>query len=260
CFEVTLSHLPTDDVYVLVEAEGWAVEEEMFIIEPPLGAADDPNRLKFTSGNYNVNQQICVYAIDNDELAEAWTEMIGGIIILTPYSNDVWYCVPWLNADGSELPEDPCNPGELLDSEGHAEEAFVDVVVADNECGAWGYDKMDVNEDCVVGLADFAELYAEWLICTDPYEDGCIKAWEFDGADGGSAKAYSPLDGTNHILQVDPNVMTVYEEGETEGDFTVALTSQPGSGTTVNVAIDPNAEGPGLNDDFVLISATERRP
>jgi len=133
-------------------------------------------------------------------------------------------------------------------------------MVQDNECGAWGYDPTDINEDCVVNLADAAHMTAQWLLCTEPYEDNCIKTWEFEGGDGGSAKAYSPLAGTNHILQVDPNVMTVYEEGETEGDFTVALTSQPGSGTTVNVAIDPSAEGPGLNDDFVLIGAIEGDP
>ena len=49
----------------------------------------------------------------------------------------------------------------------------VDVAIADNECGAWGYTFMDFNRDCVVGLADLAQFAASWLECTQPYGEYC---------------------------------------------------------------------------------------
>jgi len=51
------------------------------------------------------------------------------------------------------------------------------ILVQDNECGAIGFDAVDYNEDCRVGLADFAHYLAQWLICTEPHEDGCDKLW-----------------------------------------------------------------------------------
>jgi len=175
CFNVRLSHLPTDDVYVLVVAEEWAFEEEMFIIDPSYEPATDPNKMKFTSGNYAVNQQICVYARDNDWLTEAWTQFIGGVVILTPYSEDVRYRVDWLQPDPYGFPI------EVDDSGGEAEETIVNVLVEDNDCGSVGYPPYDVNEDCYVGLSEVATLYGQWLFCTDPYDDAdaCDKLWNF---------------------------------------------------------------------------------
>ena len=49
----------------------------------------------------------------------------------------------------------------------------VAVSIDDNECGVWGYFELDLDEDCVVGLSDFAEFAAVWLECTIPYEIGC---------------------------------------------------------------------------------------
>jgi len=79
----------------------------------------------------------------------------------------VRYLVPWFNPDGSN-PDDPCTPDEEETSDGEAEEARVDFNVQDNECGAWGCNPMDINEDCVVNLEDFAEFFSQWLSCSDP--------------------------------------------------------------------------------------------
>jgi len=169
---ITLSHQPEAEVNFSVVAEGWAVEEGMFEITPPLGEGDDPDHITFTTitdevwdpctmtSGWNVPQTITVTAVDNDELAEAWTEYIPAEIILTPQSDDEWY--NWTGF-GGEL---------------EAEE--VDVEVQDNECGAWGYDHRDVNEDCYVNLADFALFYSQWLICVQPYGDGCDKLWNLE--------------------------------------------------------------------------------
>ena len=180
--KVRLSHVPTDTVYVMVYPYDWAFDDGMAELDPPLGEADDPNKLTFTvtgnptanettmTSNWNVEQTITVCPIDNDETAEAWTEYIYGDIYLTPYSEDLRYCVKDVNPDGSETE----------DSGGLAEETFVGVDVQDNDCGAIGFAPQDYNEDCTVGLADFARYYAQWLICTEPYDAAgdCVKYWE----------------------------------------------------------------------------------
>jgi hypothetical protein len=56
-------------------------------------------------------------------------------------------------------------------------EETVHISVEDNECGAWGYSPADGNKDCYVNLGDAALLWAQWLYCTQPYEDGCDKIW-----------------------------------------------------------------------------------
>jgi len=176
CFDVTLSHIPNYDVYVLVDREsdyGDDVLESMSVMDPPLGVADDPNKLKFTPDNYDTPQTICLEARDDDELAEEWLEWVGGEIVLTPYSEDVRYRVDWLNADGIELDDE--------DSGGEAEEKFVDFNVQDNECGSVGYPPYDVNEDCHIGLSEVAALYDQWTLCTEPYPSDpcevCDKLW-----------------------------------------------------------------------------------
>ncbi|MHC4214231.1 MAG: hypothetical protein ACYSWP_12760 [Planctomycetota bacterium] len=182
-FAVRLSHRPADnaDVKVLVVGDGLAFEAGMAYIDPPLisEGLSDPNSLTFTdvddeafdpctmTSGWNVEQTIKVCAIDNDETAEAWTEYIAGQIFLTPYSEDPGYRVPDLDAQGNEVE----------DSGGEADEETVDVSVQDNDCGALGYDLADFNEDCVVNLADFAEYFARWLFCTEPYDGAVYGEW-----------------------------------------------------------------------------------
>jgi len=148
-------------------------------MDPPLDVIGDPNKLKFTPDNYNTPQQICLEARDDPCLAEAWLEWVGGEIVFTPYSEDERYRVSWLTADGTDPPEDPCNPGELLPSGGEAEETVIGFNVQDNECGSVGYPPYDVNEDCYVDLSEVAALYGQWLLCTKPHDDAgeCDKSW-----------------------------------------------------------------------------------
>jgi hypothetical protein len=174
---VRLSHKPTDDVYVRVYPVEWAFDEGMAYIEPSVDPeGPDPNVLTFTVTDYeawapatmtsgwNVEQTITVCAIDNDEVAEAWVEYIDGDIIFTPYSEDLRY--------------------QFEEEGGEAEETFVGVSVQDNDCGAQGFDPLDFNEDCAVGLIDFVLLYGQWTMCTEPYYGGvnqwgnCAPLWE----------------------------------------------------------------------------------
>ena len=49
----------------------------------------------------------------------------------------------------------------------------IDVSIAENDCGGWGYYAADINQDCVVNLADFARIASEWLSCSTPHVAGC---------------------------------------------------------------------------------------
>jgi hypothetical protein len=59
-----------------------------------------------------------------------------------------------------------------------------------------------------------------------------------------------------YAFEIDPNVMTVYEEGETIGDFDVSLDCEPTG--VVTVTVEPNDIG--ANDDFVLVGASGGDP
>ncbi len=82
--------------------------------------------------------------------------------------------------DDAVLETDP-HTGTLSFSAGSSDPAYdgvtafdVEVTIAENECGAWGYHDFDYNEDCVVNLIDFAELASQWTQCTLPHAEGCI--------------------------------------------------------------------------------------
>ena len=49
----------------------------------------------------------------------------------------------------------------------------------DPYCGDWGYLEADIDKDCEVGLSDFAEIAAQWLMCNDPAElaGDCVSNW-----------------------------------------------------------------------------------
>ena len=45
-------------------------------------------------------------------------------------------------------------------------------------CGDWGYLPADIDKDCQVDLADFADLAGDWLLCNDPTDqENCIANW-----------------------------------------------------------------------------------
>ncbi len=46
--------------------------------------------------------------------------------------------------------------------------ADVTVFVLENECGAWGFDPLDLNTDCVIDIADLALFASQFEMCSDP--------------------------------------------------------------------------------------------
>jgi hypothetical protein len=147
----------------------------MVVMDPNFEDWTDPNNLLFTPTNYFITQELCLWAIANDERGEGPTEdweWIIGEILLNGTSDDPWYH----SGDGGEL-----------------KKASVRFNVADNECGAWSYSPADIAgafdkqgesiPDCIVGLADVFAAIEQWQECTDPYDDDysewgdCDAAW-----------------------------------------------------------------------------------
>ena len=151
CFDVRLSHSPTDDVHIFVERKS-----EFDILLESMSVMD-PNHLLFTPGNYNTPQQICLEARDDDELVEEGLNWVPGTINLWGLSDDIRY--------------------QSADEGGELDIKEIGFNVQDNECGAWGYDYADLNHDCYVNLGDVALFYSQWLMCVQPYGDGCDKLW-----------------------------------------------------------------------------------
>jgi len=138
-YEVKLLYQPTENVTIIIETDG----------EVLVGAGTEPGtstsvELKFTDKNWGDYQTITVTAVDDEVLEYTHISEITHIA----ESRDVGY-------DGLEGRN-------------------VAVSIDDNDCGAWGFTGMDFNRNCVVGIDDFAEFAAEWLVCTQPYGDSCI--------------------------------------------------------------------------------------
>ncbi|AQQ72373.1 hypothetical protein SMSP2_02756 [Limihaloglobus sulfuriphilus] len=53
----------------------------------------------------------------------------------------------------------------------HRLENYLDFVAP---CGMMGYSQMDFNKDCFVDILDFSCVAGEWLMCTHPYQAGCV--------------------------------------------------------------------------------------
>ena len=54
--------------------------------------------------------------------------------------------------------------------------AVVNICFADvNSCGEWGHSEMDFNKDCYVDMMDFTMFSKQWITCSDPLNDNCIK-------------------------------------------------------------------------------------
>lgn len=81
--------------------------------------------------------------------------------------------------DDSTLEEDPHTTTlSLTAANGNEYDALapltVEVVILENECGAWDYLWADFDEDCDVDIVDLSKLAADWLDCSKPYALGCI--------------------------------------------------------------------------------------
>jgi hypothetical protein len=102
--------------------------------------------LTFTTDNWNTSQTVTVAAVDDGELE---TDPHSATITHIVSSEDLGY-------DDLPVPN-------------------VNVIIRENNCGAWGFNPMDFDEDCYVGLRDFARFAAEWLKCTRPQGPGCVQ-------------------------------------------------------------------------------------
>jgi len=93
-----------------------------------------------------------------------------------------------------------------------------------------------------------------WLpIAMPDFSEGAIFDYVPDAIAAGGTCAGVNCGIPNPII-INPNVMTVYEEGETEGDFDVSLRNQPPSGDTITITVDPNNGGP--SEDIALIGGS----
>ena len=142
-YYVRLLYPPTDKVTVKmsVASEGDPAITQLAINigEGPVDEAD----LIFMPGDWDVPQAVTVTAVDDAELEYVHESTIS----FSTTSLDGGY-------DGLDV-------DDLV------------VTIEDNECGAWGFQAMDFDENCVVNLADFAQFDELWLACTQPYAEGC---------------------------------------------------------------------------------------
>ncbi len=130
----SLDNPPADDVVLTLAEENGRGQVTL-----------SESSLTFTPGDWNVPQSITITAVDDNVLENA--EHPVPISVTVSSVGDT-------NYDGLEV-------------------APVIVMVADNECGAWGYALGDFNTDCSVDFYDFVQFAAGWLDCSDPDQVHC---------------------------------------------------------------------------------------
>jgi phenylpyruvate tautomerase PptA (4-oxalocrotonate tautomerase family) len=116
------------------------------ITEPadPNRVVINPQQLTFIPANAATPQFVTVTAIDD--------QVLRG----TTYSTSLAHRVTSADSNFAILPI-----------------TTIEVVIQDNECGAWGFMAADLNRDCRVDLNDFAIMAGTWLRCTQPFDTGC---------------------------------------------------------------------------------------
>ncbi|MCK5000437.1 MAG: hypothetical protein KAS23_12925, partial [Anaerohalosphaera sp.] len=134
-FTVKLGSAPTDDVTIAFDN-----------VADPNEVSIDPESITFTPENYDTLQTVTVVAVDNDVLVGVGTIENPAIertkIDFIILSKDLAY---------SAMPT-----------------PFIYGDIYDDECGAWGYNQMDFDQDCYVDMVDFATFANQWLASTDP--------------------------------------------------------------------------------------------
>lgn len=103
----------------------------------------EPSQLVFKSTNWSGAQTVTVTAVD-DDLKEPRV----------------------MNVEISfDIQVDPASDyyASTLDN--------VPVKIAENDCEIWGYDHLDINQDCQLDFADLSVFVQKWLECTLPYAD-----------------------------------------------------------------------------------------
>jgi hypothetical protein len=153
--DVTLSHPPLAVVNVGVNLFEWAADLGMVETDADL---EDPNYLQFDAGNWDTPKQIGFRAfyVEGRANEEEPMSQVPAFCDLIPSSADAGYD-----------PETGIEPG-----------AQIAIEVEDIDCGSYGFDERDYNEDCFVNLADFAIFAQGWWFCTDPGNIDCGSALE----------------------------------------------------------------------------------
>ncbi len=119
----------------------------------------DPNFLSFTSGNWNVPQTVTLNAVQDSELrgteagsgAPSVSTAVSTVSVSTP--GDTFF----INLDAET--------GANLNAP-----TPVEVNITQDECGAFEFNGVDYDNNCIVDVADFSQFVNEWLTCSEP---GC---------------------------------------------------------------------------------------
>jgi len=137
-YTVEMLYPPTADVTVTITADADTMVD---VGAGPVASAD----LVFTPAGWNGDvRTVTVSAVDDLDLEFAHT----GTITHSVASADAGY------------------QGLPVDS--------VVANIADDDCGVWGFQDMDLDEDCVVGLSDLVMFLDDYLKCTLPYGSNCV--------------------------------------------------------------------------------------
>ena len=169
---VTLQVLPSGGP-VKLNAEVFSDASNPPLTDPclPYEETDDPNGLIFTAGNYNISQNIKIWANDDDVLQAIDAVSEGD----QNYQATLVFTVI---DDGG-------------DERFTGMERTVQFDIEDNECGAWGISYLDIGNpnaftdpnfcdedgnplpDCHIDIYDVVEMVAGWLRCTNPKDENC---------------------------------------------------------------------------------------
>ncbi len=103
----------------------------------------EPATLTFNPANWNLPQSVTIRAL-NDSILES-----------NPHQATI---------DHKLTSTDPVFSGTIFK---------LPISILETDCGAWGFDPLDLNFDCRVDLADLSRLFQHWLACTIPNESGC---------------------------------------------------------------------------------------
>lgn len=131
-----------DQVLVSLSSSPLAYPVTMAVVDAldPDQVTVNPAQLVFTADNWQAAQAITITAIDDNDMERAVHDTTLAFAVSadaeSPYA-------------GSIIPELP-------------------VQIAENDCGAWGFNPADFNLDCQVNLEDFFYFAQEWIECSLP--------------------------------------------------------------------------------------------
>lgn len=132
----------TDELILSITSNplSWPVTIDITDLLDPHQVTVDPAQVIFTSSNWQAAQTVTITAIDDNDMERATHDTTLGLTVtMDPAS-------PYYNYTLADVP----------------------VLVEDNDCGAWGFNRADFNLDCQVNLEDFAMFALEWIACSSP--------------------------------------------------------------------------------------------